>query len=154
MNPVKCRRSRCFLPASKDRDDGLCWRCRSRQKCGEKRIAERAARKVKPKLGRPAGPTRPCVRCHEETLVKRLMREVCGTCRNLSNRLEQTAVRAAKLKAEDSPLCSVAGCRRPRETGRTCYEHVVQFDHPPKAPRPRAEDYAIQTRCMMEESDG
>jgi hypothetical protein len=151
-----CKRAKCAGVTSKGHDDGLCWRCRSRIKRGAMLIAERAARKMKPKLGRPLlGAARDCIRCHKSTEVGKLMRDVCGACRNITQAGAQALMRGTALRAHQTPKCSVGKCERLMELGqRTCLEHRISFERDPVSQRPNAEHFSRVVRCMMEESDG
>ncbi len=148
----KCSRPRCYTLATPNRDDGLCSRHRSNATEAARRIAIRAARETPPLIGRP--PTHKyadCARCGANRRTDRLRIGLCGTCRQI----ERTAARhAEQIRRAGEALpnaCSVAGCRRPREAERTCWEHAPRFDaRPTYRSTLRAEDFARRTRDPME----
>ena len=144
---MKCGRSHCHQPATAGRDDGLCWRHRGDASQSVRRIAERAARLLKPPIGRPLSHSlAACSTCSRPVRFDKLRTGVCGLCRQAA----RTAKHRAQQVEKERRLCSVSRCLRGREVGTTCLEHAPRFDRVRPARTLRAEDFTTRTRDPRE----
>lgn len=131
---------RCTRIASVGRDDGLCYECR---KMLVKRVRAKVALEEKHAAKQPDMVA--CSDCGKQRVRQSLRRGLCGTCRR-----KGLSFATSECAPDPSTLCSVGGCERVREVGRTCIEHEVRFDVAPTFKRPRAEDFAENHNDPME----
>lgn len=138
-------RTRCCCDATPGRADGLCHTHRKLAARDNPAFRERQAALLRLRRGSDV-PKKACLTCTKLAPEPRLKAGVCPACR----RLEAAARDAVRVHVRERDLCSVAGCESPRAIGRTCCRHVIRFEKPLLAPRPRAEHFLNRNRDPME----